>query len=40
MPLKKQVHPAWEYNGLDDPTRESKEKIQPSQLVKLLEEMF
>jgi hypothetical protein len=40
MPLKKQVHPGWEYSGLDDPTRESMEKIRPSQLVKLLEEMF
>jgi hypothetical protein len=40
MPLKKQVHPGWKYNGLDDLTRESMEKIKASQLVKPLEEMF
>jgi hypothetical protein len=40
MPLKKQVHPRWEYNGFDDPTQEVKDKIKSSQLIKLLEEMF
>jgi hypothetical protein len=39
-PLKKQIHPGWEYNGLQNPTRKTTEKIEPSQLVKLLEEMF
>jgi hypothetical protein len=27
IPLKKQVHPGWEYNGVHDPTRENSEKI-------------
>jgi hypothetical protein len=40
MPLKKQVHPRWEYRGFDDPTREVKDKIKSSELIKLLEEMF
>jgi hypothetical protein len=38
--LKKQVHPGWEYSGLQDPTRESQEKITPELLVKHLGEMF
>jgi hypothetical protein len=32
-PLKKQIHPGWEYNGLQDPTRETTERIEPSKLV-------
>jgi hypothetical protein len=40
IPLKKQVHPGWEYNIFQDPTRETNEKITPEHLVKLLEEMF
>jgi hypothetical protein len=40
MPLKKQVHPGWEYSGFNDPTREIIEKIKSSKLVKLLEKMF
>jgi hypothetical protein len=40
MQLKKKVHHGWEYGRLDDPTRETTEKIGSSQLVKLLEEMF
>jgi hypothetical protein len=40
MPLKKQVHPGWEYSSLDNPTRETTKKIRTSQLVKLLEEMI
>jgi hypothetical protein len=40
IPLKKQVHPGWEYNGLQDPTQETTEKIHPDLLVKILEEMF
>jgi hypothetical protein len=38
--LKKQVHPGWEYSGVQDPTQEKNEKITPEHLVKLLEEMF
>jgi hypothetical protein len=40
IPLKKQVHPGWEYSGLQDPTRETSEKIPLELLVKLLDEMF
>jgi hypothetical protein len=40
VPLKKQVHPGWEYSGFQDLTQETSEKITPEHLVKLLEEMF
>jgi hypothetical protein len=40
LPLKKQIHPGWEYNGLQNPTRKSNEKIALELLVKHLEEMF
>jgi hypothetical protein len=40
LPLKKQVHPGWEYNRLLDLTRETSEKIAPELLVKHLEEIF
>jgi hypothetical protein len=40
VPLKKQVHPDWEYSRVEDPTRETNVKITPEHLVKLLEEMF
>jgi hypothetical protein len=40
LPLKKQVHPGWEYSGLGDPTQEIDEKITPELLVKHLEEIF
>jgi hypothetical protein len=40
LPLKKQVHPGWEYNRLLDPTRESSEKVIVELLVKHLEEIF
>jgi hypothetical protein len=40
VPLKKQVHPGWEYSGIQDPIQETTEKITPDHLVKLLEEMF
>jgi hypothetical protein len=40
IPLKKQVHLRWKYNGLQDPTQETTEKIHPDLLMKLLEEMF
>jgi hypothetical protein len=40
LPLKKQVHLGWEYNGLLDPTQESSEKITLGLLVKHLEEIF
>jgi hypothetical protein len=40
LPLKKQVHLGWEYSGLQDPARETSEKIAPELLVKHLEEIF
>jgi hypothetical protein len=40
IPLKKQVHPGWEYSGLQDLTRETFNNIGVSDLIKLLEEMF
>jgi hypothetical protein len=40
IPLKKQVHLDWEYNGFQDLTRETSEKITLEHLVKLVEEMF
>jgi Ni,Fe-hydrogenase III component G len=40
LPLKKQVHPGWEYSGLQDSTRETSEKITLKILVKHLEEIF
>jgi hypothetical protein len=39
-PLKKQVHPGWEYSRVEDPTLETNVKITPEHLVKLLEEIF
>jgi hypothetical protein len=38
--MKKQVHPHWEYSGLQDLTRETSDRIALKHLVKLLEEMF
>jgi hypothetical protein len=40
QPLKKQVHLGWEYDGLQDPTRETQEKMAPELLVKHLGEIF
>jgi hypothetical protein len=40
IPLKKLVHPGWEYNGLQDPIQETNEKISLELLVKHLEEIF
>jgi hypothetical protein len=40
LPLKKQVHPGWEYSGVQDLTRETNDKFTPKHLLKLLEEMF
>jgi hypothetical protein len=40
LQLKKQVHPGCEYNGLQDPTWETNEKIALELLVKHLEEVF
>jgi hypothetical protein len=40
IPMKKQVHPGWEYSGVEDPTQETNMKITPEHLVKLLENMF
>jgi hypothetical protein len=40
IPLKKQVHPGWEYSRVQDSTQEINEKISLEHLVNLLEEMF
>jgi hypothetical protein len=40
LPLKKQVHPGWEYSRTLDPTEETSEKITLELLVKRLEEIF
>jgi hypothetical protein len=40
IPLKKQVHPGWEYRGLQDLTWETIDKITLDHLVMLLEEML
>jgi hypothetical protein len=40
QPLKTQVHPGWEYSGLQDLTWESLENITPELLVKHLGELF
>jgi hypothetical protein len=40
MPLKKQVHPRWEYNRVHDPTREIFITPRPSKILELLQEMF
>jgi hypothetical protein len=40
MPLKKYVHPGWEYSGLQDPTQETTDNIDVDQMVKVLEEIF
>jgi hypothetical protein len=39
-PLKKQVHPRWEYSGVQDPMQELKDNIEANKLVELLQEMF
>jgi hypothetical protein len=39
-PLKKQVHPRWEYCRVQEPTRESGDNIEANKLVELLQEMF
>jgi hypothetical protein len=35
-PLKKQVQPGWEYNGVQDPTRETSSNLVASKMVGLL----
>jgi hypothetical protein len=40
QPLKKQIHPGWEYCGPQDPTRETKENITPKLLAKHLGGIF
>jgi hypothetical protein len=40
VPLKKQVHPGWEYCGVKDPTHESSENIKLAKLKDLLKELF
>jgi hypothetical protein len=40
VPLKKQVHPGWEYCGVQDPTHELDQNIELVKLTELLKEMF
>jgi hypothetical protein len=40
MPLKKQVHLGWEYNGVHDPTRETFITPKPNKIFELLQVMF
>jgi hypothetical protein len=40
MPLKKQVHPRWEFSGFNDPTQEAFHNLRPSKMDELLQEMF
>jgi hypothetical protein len=40
VPLKEQVHPDWEYNGIQDPTCEVNHHITIVKLEHLLKEMF
>jgi hypothetical protein len=40
VPLKKQVHPEWEYSGLSDPTREATHNLKKSELHRVLGKMF
>jgi hypothetical protein len=39
-PLKKQVHPGWEYSGIQDPTCEINRHITTAKLEQLLKEIF
>jgi hypothetical protein len=39
-PLKKYVHPGWEYSGLQDSTLGTFNNIELGDLIKLLEEVF
>jgi hypothetical protein len=36
MPLKKQVHPGWEYSGVQDPTWETSVTPRPKKILELL----
>ena len=40
IPLKQQVHPAWEYSDPSDPTREVADEIPPSVMERCLRELF
>jgi hypothetical protein len=40
IPLKQQVHPGREYNGIEDPTCEVRCHITAAKLESLLKEMF
>jgi hypothetical protein len=40
QPLKKQIHPGWEYCGPQDPTQETRENVTLELLVKHLGEIF
>jgi hypothetical protein len=38
--LNKQVHPGWEYCGVQNPTRESGDNIEANKMIELFQEMF
>jgi hypothetical protein len=40
MSLNKQVHPGWEYSGLQDPTRETSEKPEVEDILEHLYKIF
>jgi hypothetical protein len=40
QPLKRLVHLGWEYSGMQDPTRETQEKMTSEHLLKHLGELF
>jgi hypothetical protein len=39
-PLKKQLHPGWEYSGVQDPTRETSDNLEAKKMAKHLQETF
>jgi hypothetical protein len=39
-PLKKHVHPGWEYNGIEDLTHEMSDNLSATKIVELLQEKF
>jgi hypothetical protein len=39
-PLKKQVHPAWEYYGVQDRTWESGDNFEANKMIEIMQEMF
>jgi hypothetical protein len=39
-PLKKQVHPGWEYSGVEDLTSEMSDNLSATKMVEFMQEMF